>query len=138
MRRPTRDGRLFGDRVHSQTNTKSMREKKQKCLKQVRRLSLISPKKYIMPDSIFEQPFVYCGVCHRRTSHGDPLRLTSCAHILCSQHSPLTSKVCPICRSSDISIINLVESKQLPTDIRIFLSHCPHFWSRYIMFPNSN
>ncbi|CAI5010671.1 ANL_collapsed_G0039050.mRNA.1.CDS.1 [Saccharomyces cerevisiae] len=108
-----------------QTNTKSMREKKQKCLKQVRRLSLISPKKYIMPDSIFEQPFVYCGVCHRRTSHGDPLRLTSCAHILCSQHSPLTSKVCPICRSSDISIINLVDSKQLPTDIRIFFEPLP-------------
>ncbi|CAI4047042.1 hypothetical protein SKDZ_12G4200 [Saccharomyces kudriavzevii ZP591] len=78
-----------------------------------------------MSDSIFEQPFVYCGVCHRRTSHGDPLRLTSCAHILCSQHSPLTSKVCPICHSSDISIIKLVESKQLPTDIRIFFEPLP-------------
>ncbi|CAI4047334.1 hypothetical protein N7582_004057 [Saccharomyces uvarum] len=78
-----------------------------------------------MSDSIFEQPFVYCGVCHRRTSHGDPLRLTSCAHILCSQHSPMTSKVCPICHSNDISIIKLVESKQLPTDIRIFFEPLP-------------
>lgn len=78
-----------------------------------------------MSDSIFEQPFVYCGVCHRRTSHGDPLRLTSCAHILCSQHSPLTSKVCPICNSSDISIIKLIESKQLPNDIKIFFEPLP-------------
>lgn len=78
-----------------------------------------------MSDSIFEQPFVYCGVCHTRTSHGDPLRLTSCAHILCSQHSPVTSKVCPICNSNDISIIKLMESKQLPTDIRIFFEPLP-------------
>ena len=75
-------------------------------------------------SGIFNQTFVYCGVCHRRSTLGDPLSLTSCAHILCSQHV-LPSKVCPICQTNDISIILLTDSKPLPNDVRIFFEPMP-------------
>lgn len=36
----------------------------------------------------FKQPYVYCGVCH---SDEGSFYLTSCAHLLCSQHHDLCS-----------------------------------------------
>lgn len=69
-----------------------------------------------MSDELFNQPFVYCGICHRQSSREDPLHLTSCAHILCSEH--LNTAACPICKNKDVMAVRLVESKQLPQDIR--------------------
>ncbi|QLQ80823.1 hypothetical protein HG537_0E01780 [Torulaspora globosa] len=69
-----------------------------------------------MSDGLFNQPFVYCGICHRQSTREDPLHLTSCAHILCSEH--LNTAVCPICKNKDVMAIRLVEGKQLPQDIR--------------------
>ncbi|CCD27121.1 SUMO ligase CST9 NDAI_0J02290 [Naumovozyma dairenensis CBS 421] len=75
-------------------------------------------------NSLFDQPFVYCAICHRRSAKEDPLGLTSCAHILCSQHlSP--SKICPACNTNDISIIRLVDNKTLPNDVKIFFEPIP-------------
>ncbi|QLL33265.1 hypothetical protein HG536_0E01760 [Torulaspora globosa] len=68
-----------------------------------------------MSDGLFNQPFVYCGVCHRQSTREDPLHLTSCAHILCSEH--LNTTACPICKNRDVMAIRLVENKQLPQDI---------------------
>lgn len=69
-----------------------------------------------MSDGLFNQPFVYCGICHRQSSREDPLHLTSCAHILCSEH--LNTAACPICKNKDVMAVRLVENKQLPQDIR--------------------
>ncbi|GAV52539.1 hypothetical protein ZYGR_0AG05300 [Zygosaccharomyces rouxii] len=76
-----------------------------------------------MAPSLFDQPFVHCGVCHRHSSQDDPLYLTSCAHTLCSQH--MNVKVCPICHISDILVIKLAESKQLPDEIKTLFQPIP-------------
>lgn len=77
-----------------------------------------------MPEGLFNQPFVYCGVCHRNSTKEDPLYLTSCAHTLCSQH--LNNRTCPICATSDTLVIKLVENKQLPDDIKILFQPIPN------------
>lgn len=69
-----------------------------------------------MSEGLFNQPFVYCAVCHRQSTTEDPLHLTSCAHTLCSEH--LNRSVCPVCQSREVMVIRLVENKQLPQDIR--------------------
>lgn len=69
-----------------------------------------------MSEGLFNQPFVYCGVCHRQSNREDPLHLTSCAHTLCSEH--LNTSQCPICQSRDVMAIKLLDNKQLPQDIR--------------------
>lgn len=77
-----------------------------------------------MSEGLFNQAFVYCGVCHRNSTTEDPLYLTSCAHTLCSQH--LNNRVCPICATCDILVIKLVENKQLPDDIKILFQPIPN------------
>ncbi|CAR26554.1 hypothetical protein ZYGR_0H03710 [Zygosaccharomyces rouxii] len=76
-----------------------------------------------MPPSLFDQQFVHCGVCHRQSSQEDPLYLTSCAHTVCSQH--MNVKICPICHISDILVIKLAESKQLPDEIKMLFQPIP-------------
>lgn len=76
-----------------------------------------------MPEGLFDQPFVYCGVCHKHSTKEEPLYLTSCAHTLCLQH--LNNTICPICGTRDILVIKLVETKQLPEDIRILFQPIP-------------
>lgn len=75
------------------------------------------------PRGLFDQPFVYCGVCHKPATIEEPLYLTSCAHTLCLQH--LSDTVCTLCGTRDILVIKLVESKQLPEDIRILFEPIP-------------
>lgn len=77
-----------------------------------------------MSQVTFNHPFVYCGVCHRRYSPEDPLKLTSCAHILCSMHVN-DREVCPICDTTDISFIKLVQGKNLPNDVSSFFEPLP-------------
>ncbi|KAG0672382.1 hypothetical protein C6P45_003066 [Maudiozyma exigua] len=72
-----------------------------------------------MNGQLFEQSFVYCNICHRRHSNGDPLRLTSCAHILCSMHVN-NDNICSVCSTHDISVIKLEADKNLPTDVTAF------------------
>ncbi|CCE61747.1 hypothetical protein TPHA_0B00750 [Tetrapisispora phaffii CBS 4417] len=69
---------------------------------------------------MFDQWFVYCGVCYRRSSAEDPLLLTSCAHILCSQHWNSSFNSCSICQAVDISVIELAEGRRMPPDIMAF------------------
>lgn len=76
-----------------------------------------------MASSLFDQPFVHCGVCHRVSSQEDPLYLTSCAHTLCSQH--MNIEICPICHISDILVIKLTDSKQLPDEIKMLFQPIP-------------
>ncbi|CAB4256166.1 similar to Saccharomyces cerevisiae YLR394W CST9 SUMO E3 ligase [Maudiozyma barnettii] len=78
-----------------------------------------------MNSHLFEQNFVYCNVCHRRHSHGDPLNLTSCAHILCSLHVE-NKHTCPVCDTDDISIIKLAVDKNLPPDVISFFEPLPN------------
>ncbi|CCK69043.1 SUMO ligase CST9 KNAG_0B06130 [Huiozyma naganishii CBS 8797] len=70
-------------------------------------------------EQLFGQPFVFCHVCHQRSSPQDPLSLTSCAHTLCSKH--LTSnRRCPVCCTNDVSVIKLVDKRTLPRDVGLF------------------
>ncbi|KTB17414.1 Chromosome stability protein 9 [Nakaseomyces glabratus] len=69
-----------------------------------------------MPENQFSQPFVHCGVCHRRHSVEDPLWLTSCAHLLCQAHLTPT-KVCGVCGTRDISCLRLTNDKPLPNEV---------------------
>ncbi|SMN22683.1 similar to Saccharomyces cerevisiae YLR394W CST9 SUMO E3 ligase [Maudiozyma saulgeensis] len=78
-----------------------------------------------MNSHLFEQSFVYCNVCHRRHSIGDPLNLTSCAHILCSLHVE-NSRTCPVCNTDDISIIKLAVDKNLPADVISYFEPLPN------------
>lgn len=80
---------------------------------------------YKMNGQMFEQSFVYCNICHRRHSNGDPLRLTSCAHILCSLHVN-NDNICPVCNSHDISVIKLDADKNLPNDVTSFFEPLPN------------
>ncbi|EDO15599.1 hypothetical protein Kpol_483p18 [Vanderwaltozyma polyspora DSM 70294] len=69
----------------------------------------------------FDQLFVYCGVCHRRSSKEDPLFLTSCAHILCSQHwDSKLGRNCTLCSAGDVSVVVLSDARPLPPDITVF------------------
>lgn len=76
-----------------------------------------------MAAGIFDQLFVHCGICHKYSSQEDPLYLTSCAHTLCSQH--INFKICPICHISDILVIKLTDSKQLPDEIKMLFQPIP-------------
>lgn len=78
-----------------------------------------------MNSQLFEQSFVYCNICHRRHSNGDPLRLTSCAHILCSLHVN-NNNICPVCNTRDISVIKLEADKNLPNDVTSFFEPLPN------------
>lgn len=69
-----------------------------------------------MAEGLFNQPFVYCNLCHRPSTKENPLNLTSCAHTLCSQH--LNQSTCPVCGTGDILAIKLVEAKELPQEIK--------------------
>ena len=77
-----------------------------------------------MSDPIFNQGFVYCFICHRRHSPEDPLRLTSCAHILCSAHSSNSSE-CPVCSTRHISIMELTDRRTLPSDVLSYFLPMP-------------
>ena len=77
-----------------------------------------------MSDPIFNQGFVYCFVCHRRHSAEYPLRLTSCAHILCTSHID-NSNECPVCNARHISVIELSERRTLPSDVLSYFLPLP-------------
>lgn len=81
--------------------------------------------KLVMSDNAFNQFFVFCSVCHQRSSTGSPLLLSSCAHLLCSKHFPQDS-TCPVCQTKDISTIKLLETKSLPGDVKIFFEPLPN------------
>ena len=77
-----------------------------------------------MPQNNFNQPYIYCSICHRHYTREDPLNLTSCAHTLCTAHTTTTG-ICPVCDTRDISIIRLNENKTLPRDVQIFFEPLP-------------
>lgn len=77
-----------------------------------------------MSDSIFEQNFVFCAICHQKAATGNPLILTSCAHILCDKHFP-KNDICPICKTNDFSTISLTDEQTLPNDVKIFFQPLP-------------
>lgn len=80
------------------------------------------------------QPFVHCGVCHVSytgfSSSQPDFWLTSCAHILCTQHiggdmlSPkdLTKLKlkCPICHVENVSVLPLQQNNSLPQELTAF------------------
>lgn len=84
---------------------------------------------YIVNDSkamsgeLFNQQFVHCAICHKQSSRQYPLYLTSCAHILCSEH--LGGKVCTICKTNDVLAIKLEEKKEMPDEIKTLFQPIP-------------
>ncbi|CAL9733732.1 chromosome stability protein 9 [Monosporozyma servazzii] len=78
-----------------------------------------------MSESVFSQNFVFCSVCHQRSSTVSPLMLTSCAHTLCNKHLSQTN-VCPICNNKNISTIKLLDERTLPTDVKLFFEPLPN------------
>lgn len=77
-----------------------------------------------MSDTIFDKNFVFCSICHQRAATGNPLILTSCAHILCDKHLPVDN-ICPICKTNDISTIRLIKQQVLPNDVKLFFQPLP-------------
>lgn len=78
-----------------------------------------------MPETVFDQNFVFCSVCHQRSSTGNPLMLTSCAHTLCDKHlSP--DNICVVCQTRDISTIKLNDPRTLPNDVKLFFEPLPN------------
>lgn len=80
----------------------------------------------------FDQPFVFCSICHKKPTREDPLSLTSCAHILCSQHTPpisnFSTNTCSFCNSNNISLIRLndTDNESLPPDITPYFQPLPN------------
>lgn len=79
----------------------------------------------LMSESVFNQNFVFCFVCHQRSSTGSPLMLTSCAHTLCNKHLS-QNNVCPVCNNKDISTIKLIDERTLPNDVKLFFEPLPN------------
>lgn len=77
-----------------------------------------------MSDALFDKNFVFCSICHQRAATGNPLILTSCAHILCDKHLSMDN-ICPICKTNDISTVRLVEQQTLPKDVKLFFQPLP-------------
>ncbi|CCH62955.1 hypothetical protein TBLA_0I02990 [Henningerozyma blattae CBS 6284] len=73
---------------------------------------------------LFNQPFVFCNICYKKSTKQSPLYITSCAHILCSTHlhvekinNNTIQNNCLYCDTNNISIIKLDDEKNLPYDI---------------------
>ncbi|ODV86639.1 hypothetical protein CANARDRAFT_174713 [[Candida] arabinofermentans NRRL YB-2248] len=92
----------------------------------------------------YKQPFVYCGVCHTDYSSNDKVtyHLTSCAHILCSDHLDIYKSqnyinsnqiTCPICKNENIS--TLIINDNLPKDLKTYFKPFP--MQLEILFANS-